>query len=108
MKNRLCLFIILFVCNLSFSQNETEQVKAKTKSSIFKFYPNPVQDELYVLGTNKIKTIEFIDVSGKTAEVFHLNKAIIKLDVSQLKSGIYHIKVTDENNDLETKKVIVK
>ena len=104
-------FLILLVCNLSFSQNKVENDTVKsntTKVSVFKLYPNPVQDELFILGTNKIKSIELINALGKREAFYSFNKSIIKMDVSQIKSGIYLIQVIDENNQLEIKRLIVK
>ncbi len=77
-------------------------------NSVFKCHPNPVENDLFIVGTNKIKSIEFIDVLGKRAAIYLFNKSIIKLDVSYLKSGIYLIQVIDENNKVETKKLVVK
>ncbi|MDO5968777.1 T9SS type A sorting domain-containing protein [Flavivirga aquimarina] len=87
------------------SSNEENDI---TKSNLFKFYPNPVEDELFIIGSNKIKSIEFIDVLGKRVAIHHFNKSIIKMDVSQLKSGIYLIQATDENGKQETQKLVVK
>lgn len=110
MWNLYCFFAFLIICNTSYSQKKTEDLslESKTKKSIFKCYPNPVETELFVLGTNKIKSIEFIDVLGKRVGYYHFNKSIIKMDVSKLKSGIYLMQVIDENNKQETKKLVVK
>lgn len=108
MKNILFVFCLLPMCNVSFSQNEENTQLKKNETSIFKFYPNPAEDELYVLGTKKIKSIEFINVLGKRASITHYNNAIIKMDVSQLKSGIYLIRVINENDTIESKKLIIK
>ena len=93
------------------SQEKTENSSIKKdtlKVHVFKFHPNPVEEELFVLGTHKIKSIEFIDILGKRVAIYHFNKSIIKINVSELKSGIYLIQVTNENNKQETKKLIVK
>ncbi|WP_339893966.1 T9SS type A sorting domain-containing protein [uncultured Algibacter sp.] len=101
-----CLFLF-FICNVSFSQEQVVKNNLE-ETTVFKFYPNPVQDELFVLGTNKIKSIELINVLGKRVAIYHFNKSIIKMDVSDLKSGIYLIQATDENNKQETKRLVVK
>ncbi|GAA3631692.1 hypothetical protein GCM10022397_16580 [Flavivirga jejuensis] len=96
---------------MSFSQEKKENGSVEngnTKVSIFTFYPNPVEDELFVLGTQKIKRIEIIDVLGKSVADYVFNKSIIKIGVSELKSGIYLIQVTNESGKLETKRLIVK
>lgn len=107
MKNTSLIFLLLLMCNLSFSQENTEKSNLK-KTDIFKFHPNPAEDELYILGTHKIKTIEFFNVLGKRVAFYHYNKSIIKIDISNLRRGIYIIQAIDEHNKQETKKLIVK
>ena len=100
----LLLFIISYV---SFSQEQTRETNPK-EDTVFKFHPNPAQNDLFILGTNKIKSIELINVLGKRIAFYHFNKSIIKLNVSELKSGLYLIQVIDENNMAETKKLVIK
>ena len=96
------------------AQQKKDSLKSLTnkynikENRVFKCHPNPVENELFILGINKIKTIEFINVLGKRAAIYHYNKSIIKLDVSQLKKGIYFLQVIDEKNKAETKKLVVK
>ena len=107
MKNMFNCLLLFFICNVSFSQEQIGKNNLE-ETIVFKFYPNPVQDELYILGTNKIKSIELINVLGKRVAIYNFNKSIIKMDVSELKSGIYLIQAIDENNKHETKKLVVK
>ena len=101
-----CLFLY-FISNMSFAQ---EQIGINNLEDIevFKFYPNPVQDDLFILGTNKIKSIELINALGTRVAFYHFNKRIIKINVSELKSGKYLIQATDVDNKQETKKLVVK
>jgi hypothetical protein len=106
MKNTLyCL--LLFICNICFSQEEIIKNNPK-EIAVFKFYPNPAQDDLYILGTHKIKSIELINTLGKRVAFYHFNKSIIRINVSELNSGIYLIQVIDENNTSDTKKLVIK
>ena len=101
---------MFLISNVSFSQEKAGKDIAENSNtnSIFRFYPNPVEDELFILGTNKVKRIEIIDVLGKTVVTHLIEKSIIKIDVSELKNGIYLLQVTNENDKSETKKLIVK
>jgi len=90
-----------------FSQEPIEKNNFE-KTTIFTFHPNPVEDELFVLGVHKIKSIELLNVLGKRVALYHFNKSIIKLNVSEIKSGLYLILVTDEYNKQETKRLVVK
>lgn len=107
MKNIVAGLLLLFISKMSFSQEEKEKINLE-ETSIFKFYPNPAHGDLFILGTHKIKSIELIDVLGKRVAFYRFNKSIIKMNVSELKSGIYLIQATDENDKSETKRLIVK
>ncbi len=106
MKNIRYTFLALLICNMSFSQEKiADSIK---KPSIFKMHPNPAKDELFVLGTHKIKNIEILNILGKRKANFNFNKSIIKLNISDLTTGVYLIKVIDINDALEIKKLIIK
>lgn len=107
MKNMFNCLLLVFISNLSFSQEEKGKNNIE-ETKVFKFYPNPAENDLFILGTNTIKSIEIIDVFGKRIAIYHFNKSIIKLDVSEFKSGIYLIHAIDEKDKHETKKVVVK
>jgi len=78
-----------------------------TNTEVFKFYPNPAKDDLFLLGTKKLKYIDILDACGKHIVSHDLNKRAMKLSISDLKSGIYLIKVIDENDRKQVKKLIV-
>ena len=108
MKNLCYPFLVLLFCNMSFSQEKISIKNDSIKSSIFKFYPNPAKNSLFILGTHKIKKIEFINNLGKHEAIHHFNRSIIKIDVSDFKKGLYLLKVTNENDKRETKKLVIK
>lgn len=61
-----------------------------------KFYPNPVTEGYlnFIGSSNSVKQVEIYDVVGK--RVFNANTSINRLDVTNLNSGVYVIKVTDD------------
>jgi hypothetical protein len=114
MKKLLPIFLILIVCNISFSQEKKPELPIESvgienlEEPVFKFYPNPVDDELFVIGTYKIKSIEIVDVLGKVVAIYQFDKSIIRMNVSELKPGMYLLKVIDINDRLDIKKLVVK
>ena len=66
----------------------------------FKVYPNPVKDRLYIETSTQIQSIEIYDVYGRlqvTKTPSH--QGDLSVDVSDLNSGIYFVKVkTEEGN----------
>lgn len=106
------ILLILIICNYSFSQDKNTELSKDNqilqKPEVFKFHPNPVQDQLFILGTHKIKRVEIIDALGKTVVLEYFDKSIIRLNVKPLESGLYFLKVIDKFNKQDIKKLIVK
>lgn len=109
MKNIGYLFAVLLFCNISFSQEKREQLSPENnvEKVVFKSYPNPVSEQLFVIGSNKIKSVEFLDASGKRTAFYKFNKRIIKINVSNLKKGTYLLKVIDERDRIQVKRLVV-
>ncbi len=110
------VFLPLMICNISFSQEIFDQNNLKNdslsvsnlkgKSTLFKSYPNPVETYLYVIGNVRLQSVEFINSFGKTTLFIKVNKAINRLDVSELKKGVYLMKVINETDVVEVKRIV--
>ena len=104
------------ICNISFSQEIFDQNNLKNdslsvrnlkgKSAVFKSYPNPVETYLFVIGTKRLQSVEFINSSGKTQLFLKVNKAINRLDISELKKGMYLMKVINKTDAVEVKRIV--
>lgn len=114
MRKALNVFSILIVCNISFSQEIKPELALENKTieetvePVFKFHPNPVEDDLFVIGTHKIKSIEIIDALGNSVALYQFDKSIIRMNLSELKSGIYLLKVIDKHDRQDIKKLVVQ
>ncbi|WP_420575043.1 T9SS type A sorting domain-containing protein [Kordia sp.] len=72
-----------------------------------KIYPNPVTDILYItLDRSEATTIKLLDVQGKQILSTTENSNAIEFDVSNVKSGVYFLKL-NSNTAQFTKKIIV-
>jgi hypothetical protein len=73
------------------SINETSQTK-------FKIFPNPVLDYLHVsFKTSKKRTITLYSINGQQLLLKTVNNLETKLDLSELNSGIYFMKIDGES-----------
>lgn len=114
MKKALTVFTVLMVCNLSFSQEKKSDLPSKNPNieklevPVFKCHPNPADDELFVIGTHKIKSIEILDMLGESVASYHYDKSIIRLNISELNPGVYLLKVVDKTNNQGVKKLVIK
>lgn len=78
----------------------------------FKMYPNPVQNEMFILCTghqfaNAPLTVEFYDMTGRIVQSVNVNQMIQRVDVNTLSSGMYIYAVKTGNNVLRTGKFTV-
>lgn len=78
-----------------------DENQAKAKIS---FYPNPVAEELHISCDAKIEFIEISNAVG--AMLIRSSKVTDKIDVSDLHSGFYFVKVYSNDGLLETLKFI--
>ncbi|HOB25030.1 MAG TPA: T9SS type A sorting domain-containing protein [Kaistella sp.] len=74
----------------------------KTNVNKIQFYPNPVKDILNIKSDSEISKVEVFSLEGKKLKESNQNK----IDVSQLTSGVYIIKTTDNKGNIQTNKFI--
>ncbi len=72
----------------------------KTRSNTLKIYPNPVQNTLYISGDLNQYNIKIYSISGQ--ELFN-DQNTNKVNVSQLKQGIYFINISENQNSIQLK-----
>lgn len=77
----------------------TEIVEQKSDISI---YPNPAADFVMIQSKEKINSVEMYNMAGQKV----LESKATKINISNLKSGIYMIQIKDVKNQTVTKKFI--
>jgi Secretion system C-terminal sorting domain/NHL repeat len=84
--------------------NESVPNVSKSKSvSAFNIYPNPVQRYLTIAGTiNKVSEVKIINLIGETVYSHTANASKVLIDVADLPSGVYYVKV----NGAEVRKFV--
>ncbi len=58
-------------------------------------YPNPVEDLLYVERKSEISLVKVMDIGGRIIKTLQPNASSVKVDFSDLSSGIYFVVVED-------------
>jgi len=88
------------------AENRWNTLSSNEYSSLdFKMFPNPVSGNYLNIKTNQVLKIGVYDVLGKLIMATKVDSNNSKIDVSQLKKGIYLIKL-DSNQRSITKKLI--
>jgi hypothetical protein len=74
----------------------------------FSMYPNPIKDKLNIVLQSNVKKMRYkiYSVLGFKIKQGELNKVFNKIDISNLKKGVYLLKIIDSNNSFIIKKII--
>jgi hypothetical protein len=85
--------------------NENEDSVEELTSSLL-LYPNPVNDKLYIETEVEVEDVVVYDIYGRRQELSAVSCQLSAIDVSNLKSGVYFVKVVTSEG--ETVKRFVK
>lgn len=88
----------LWPISLNVGENIYTSVKEKIELTSISLMPNPAKDIVTLTSVSDYKTINVVDVTGKTVmTVTNTSKSNVTLDVSTLEAGVYIVKATGEN-----------
>ena len=83
-------------------------VETTTSENTFNIYPNPAKDFVKVSTDNgQQTTVRIYNVLGMMIEEIEINSNEIEINVSDYKSGIYFINISNEESNI-TKKIVVE
>ncbi|MCF8218229.1 MAG: T9SS type A sorting domain-containing protein [Bacteroidales bacterium] len=95
---------------LNFTIQNISGVDNYSKSTQVKIYPNPA-NETITLNLKKLPskeyTIALYSGTGKKIRNFTTHKNIVAINTSNLREGIYLVRLTDRNGNQQTHKVII-
>mgnify|MGYP003684114715 FL=1 len=105
------IYILIFVfctCFVSLSFGQSNKVNAKNSVN-FSAFPNPVKQGSLTIKTytTKEKEITIYNVLGKMVFTQKFSELTKRLDLTQISSGIYIMKVL-EGDKVATKKLVIK
>ncbi len=84
-------------CRISGWEGIVDINKNQALNSKFEIYPNPVKNNLRLNSNESINKIELIDITGKLLKTSICFSVKQDIDVSELKSGTYFIKIYTDN-----------
>ncbi|WP_370899880.1 T9SS type A sorting domain-containing protein [Chryseobacterium gossypii] len=88
---------------ISGSMLGVSEAKQKTVS----MYPNPVIDILNIDSKNKMSEINIYDMSGRLQKQEKINSENAKINLTELRTGSYIVRIKDENSE-KSHKIIKK
>ena len=78
-------------------------VENELASSKISVYPNPANDKITITGAD-IKSVEIANLNGETV----LTSTASNINISDLASGIYVVKIADNKSNVTTQKLVVE
>ena len=88
----------------NFSIDDNSSIHDNSKKSDIYIYPNPVSSILNIVTDADIKACEILDASGKNIKTFHSEK----INLGNLPSGLYFLKVYISNGEVSVHKIVKK
>lgn len=73
----------------------------------FTVFPIPSSGQVVITGKH-FSTLEVLDITGKTVEVFNYRSPSLTLDLSSYKKGIYFVRAGDPDSYREVRKVVLR
>jgi polyhydroxybutyrate depolymerase len=99
-------YISQFCLNYSLTSQPTCQALANDDFEFKKniqIFPNPIDNILNIKTTSIIQNIQIFDLKGRLLLDRNTNSEEISLNIDFLETGIYSIKISDQNNSLSYK-----
>ncbi len=96
---------IVYMDNVLITQNSLSTNNFDVTS--FSAYPNPTNDAWNIETNNSnIQTVEIFNTLGRLVKSVDVNNSDVRIDASELSSGIYFAKVNSQGNNAQTIKLI--
>lgn len=77
-----------------------------TQAPLFRIYPNPVADQLFIAGNGTRARAEILNLAGQTLHSFEVEKGVTSAEVSHLPRGTYLMVIRGEHHT-ESHKIII-
>lgn len=81
----------------------TLAVQDAVKTAKINYYPNPVIDYLHITDVNRIKSVEVYNTAGQRISTSEINATKGSVDMSNLPSGMYLVKINSEKTSQNVK-----
>lgn len=83
-------------------------VEQMTQDETVSVYPNPASNVLYITSENMITDVTLLDLNGKIILKYVNYTDCEKIDVSKVPTGLYFLKLIDDDNNTIIKKIILE
>ena len=81
---------------------------SKFNKASIKIYPNPASHLVNIQSNKNIDNVSLYSILGQKVLSINPNSSVTNFDISQFKSGLYFIHITQNNNQVSIKQLIIK
>ena len=97
---------------LNVVQPDIEEIKVDNTTSVFRLFPNPVENELFLkfrLDEPQELSVQLLNTMGQVITTQQINdqNGVLNIDTSKLPSGVYQVMVSDKETLLFVDQVAV-
>jgi hypothetical protein len=90
-----------YTVDIRLASDVEDDAALEENSTTFNIYPNPVNDRLFVEAEAKIEEVVIYDIFGRQQVTVTTSlQGNLSIDLSDLNSGIYFVKVKTENGEI--------
>lgn len=108
MKNTIFFIVCMLLATAGYAQpgsQSTDQDKKVPGDLVL--YPNPASDVLYIEHVRPVTEIRVFDILGQVVGDFKTaGSRNYVVDISELKKGVYFVRIRDEENNIYSQKVL--
>ncbi len=98
---------LVYIKDYAFNKKIYLGIKNPDTKNLISIFPNPTNDFINIkINNNEKSKVSIIDISGKILWTYIFNKSI-KLKIKEFHNGLYILKI-ENNNNLETRKIVIK
>ncbi len=83
----------------------SDGIASETAENRVFVYPNPAKDELRISNTSQFELLQIFDLTGKVVIRKNITQEELSLNVSKLEQGIYIMKLTNNEDEVITRKI---
>jgi hypothetical protein len=108
MKNTIALIVCMLLAMAVYAQPGSLTTDPEKKETTdLALYPNPATDMIHIEYTRPITEIRIFDIVGQVVGEFKTTGSRnYVIDISELKKGIYFVRIRDDENTLFSQKVM--
>jgi hypothetical protein len=88
--------------------SSTTNVINNLDSETVSVYPNPNNKIFNIQTSEKIMKIEILDILGSKIKIIGPTTNLTEINISKKPSGVYFLKISLENGNIVTKKIVCK